>query len=73
MTIPFRSKQSRIYEMKENKENRVKETKIMDVSEKKKKEFRKLNLDLKIANFLEIKKQNCEKFKYVFIQNVKFK
>ena len=71
MTIPFRSKQSRIYEMKENKENRVKETKIMDVSEKKK--LRKLNLDLKIANFLEIKKQNCEKFKYVFIQNVKFK
>ena len=73
MTIPFRSKQSRIYEMKENKENRVKETKIMDVSEKKKKKLRKLNLDLKIANFLEIKKQNCEKFKYVFIQNVKFK
>ena len=59
--------------MKENKENRVKETKIMDVSEKKKKKLRKLNLDLKIANFLEIKKQNCEKFKYVFIQNVKFK
>ena len=40
---------------------------------RKKKKLRKLNLDLKIANFLEIKKQNCEKFKYIFIQNVKFK